>query len=1012
MTEKKSSVSLSAQRTDDTVVGSNLMQDTREFIEENLIGALLDWLKAQTLYKNVTSEDKTQQQNIFKGLADKLISIVEQSSSNGDDNIDPMLLEELKKHVEKLPINHALKSDHKFMNELPAQILGHLKGLKLFHDISQHNDISSFNRNIEHSYNETPIDNNITKWIENLPLSKVVSSEKVNLKNLKGILVERIKQTDKQYESKLREEAKNFLQNVSLDVEDLKEKEKLLNEFEDDLIVILMNKPLKLRSGQLSNKFVIKAVEQWVKTLDLQKPYNDRLDNILDKARNDMIVTLSNKFIYAEEVPYKNYNEVFQDAINSFLEKMPKQQYKTEDINILEKSLEDTFKEYSKKYPMFLSKKTVKKKGATILLDNIAEWFKKLLIESSTPEEKSESEKTKLQLESKLIHKIGEMNVSIEVFNDDFLYEDILDDEIDNLLRNILSENVQSNLPQLKKELKDIVLKARQIILDESATQIYKQQLYKTISNTLPYAGWSDEGRASLEVLKNKVADAFINMRYNGNDSIDINKLKKKIDLEIHQFCNSYLKRCPATPLDTTQLNKNLYNALNSIAEPNNASFVDEVEIVKLKHEINKWLEDLPSKDRDAHDKLQQLKMVSALAKKIHDIENETELSSQEYDKKLLIEITRFLKRQPLKTDNEKEINELAKLLVKSLNDTENYRKFNSLVNKPFGFRATKRNPKIKISFNDASIGLCSKTKPEFKDCGVGACLTSGSKKPEIEKKLSVQTSCASSVQPVGSQTGVRPVEEYNEGCYWESTEKTCMPTPRVSYSSPTNFHLPNESVPECTQKTCFLPQEDSRCTQEALKSCLITRPYPPQPYQIQSVRQHQIRECDPSDYNDDNYDFQYPYEPPEYRPDISEVERTQSSVHSSRVPNPYITSTPYSTLERSQTRQSAPWELPQQEGSSPMYPYFLSTESPLDRQEYDSQRTLADCSQYRCPGQPCSMSHQISRQKSVVESQFIPLPQQGSIPLQSESPNLYNGTCQPRYIQGQIQKIPIYIIF
>lgn len=773
-----------------------LVQNSDEFIEESLKKALLDWLKEQPLYQSNAAKEKETQENVVKDLAEGLISVIKQTPKS--DNMDNILLEEIKTHVQNFPVDPKQKSIQTFMNELPTQILEHLKSLQLFQDILLRHD----------------------------------------------------------------------------------------------------------------------------------RPKN------------------------------------------------------------------------------------VKKKAAVVLLEDITNWVENLPIETDSPEE---AENVREQLKSKFIHKVGELNMNSEIFNDDYIYDDILGDEVENLLADISGENIKNDLPAIKKALLAIVKKARKKIRDENAGQIYKQQLCDTISNTLPSFELSIEGKASFEVLKDDVADAFISMHYVGDDEEEAIRLRQKINDEINTFCSNYLKRCPASPIDTTKLNEALYKALYAIAEPENESFTDDVELIKIKSEINEWAKDLPLKGNTGQEKLHTNKMILVLAKKIHEIENEKELiSAKEYEERMKKETTKFLNKLPLATENDDDLNEFVKIVVKRLKDTEEIRKLNAstkLSDQLFVKRPSKA--KLRITFNDASVSpcpvdTCSQTSSSYNRLRSSPCL--------VQNSSSVQNPCKR-MQAVISQTDVMPNVANNE-CHWDPINKSSMQPRRVLCPCPTPSRPPYVVMPQplspittredescvqpprvsCPGTTASRPsylgmspqpqlqssvsQQENECTSVSLKSCLTTRPFPLQPfenkfnrpcdpdlckcahYQIQSPTQ-----CSPSEYNYDDTDYTIPETSPPCRRE-SQAESIQAERQYS---NQSLGLHENNSFQR-RNQQSSPYQLQRRNSpcSPPPCPYHLSTNSVPERPE---PRPLRN--QY--PRQLCPTPHEVPGQ----ESQCIPYtPCPGSSPI------------------------------
>ncbi|XP_041983612.1 uncharacterized protein LOC121736469 [Aricia agestis] len=98
----------------------------------------------------------------------------------------------------------------------------------------------------------------------------------------------------------------------------------------------------------------------------------------------------------------------------------------------------------------------------------------------------------------------------------------------------------------------------------------------------------NDQNEVSLEVLKSKLVNAFINLNSYLLDERFKNEYKGKLKEEINKFCSQYFKRFPSMPIDSKQLHSNIYNALDNVPKPLQTK--SEIDIVT---EIKKWLDEL-----------------------------------------------------------------------------------------------------------------------------------------------------------------------------------------------------------------------------------------------------------------------------------------------------------------------------------------------------------------------------------------------------------------------------------
>ncbi|XP_063539088.1 uncharacterized protein LOC134748281 [Cydia strobilella] len=276
----------------------------------------------------------------------------------------------------------------------------------------------------------------------------------------------------------------------------------------------------------------------------------------------------------------------------------------------------------------------------------------------------------KQDLANRIILKVGEMNMNQDIFNDDLLYDEILQDFIDQQVNELPIEKDITDVS--KKILIDQIKQIKQKIQDDFIGRKYKQQLRDTISNILPsMACPTAEDLASFELMKENLADAFINLNYSVEDDTARAKFKRRIMDEVNKYVNDYLKRCPATPVSTRKLNEDLYNALKNVPVPGDESMRTEVESVRMKDVINGWLKTLPMSRQSISEQLHTNKVVTLMAQKLQELENEFH---PDFEAIAVAEIATYLKKLPL--NNKNNLQEMAKKLVDKIKNTAESRAF------------------------------------------------------------------------------------------------------------------------------------------------------------------------------------------------------------------------------------------------------------------------------------------------------------------------------------------------
>lgn len=640
-------------------------QDSSQFVGENLIGGIQDWFKNLPLYQKRNSTEKRELESLIPELVKGLKSVSVSSQDTAE--ADKLYIDEIVKHLKKFPMDAEQKSDTEFLQRTAVQLLHYLKGLQMFTNISDRQDRPP----------DEYLRANIEDWMNTLPISKLDSTETMQFENDKKEFMDKVKQIRQEEpdnELKLKDVIRSYLLKFPIE-EDMKQDLKFINDKVEQLFKNLLAVPIETSLEHGSDKFVNKAVNNWIKLLPLKqgKTVYDIPRNAIDKLAS----VISNLLVKTDIIHIGDIKHTIEDETEKFLKSVPLDPNVNIDFKSLAEALFKAVKEMSRKRSSAVKPPPVKK-TADILFDEIESWCDNLPFKGDTPEEKEKIKKIKQEIASKLIHKIGELNMNPEVFNDEFLYDDMLEDEIDNLLTDLSSEDIKNNLPAIKKGLIEKVNDARHKTQEEVAGQVYKQQLREVISKTLPTQALTVEEQAAFEVLKDNLADAFINLYYVGGDEELKKKYKTKINDEVNKFCNDYLKKHPAEPIDGKKLNHDLYTALKGVPIPKEETVRNEVELVKIKDEVNDWVKDLPLKEQTAAEKMQTNKMVSVLTKKIHDIEKQKELAPDaDYDDEMRKEIRKWIKKLLLKIDDA-EVNILADKLINNLKNSEKSRRISA----------------------------------------------------------------------------------------------------------------------------------------------------------------------------------------------------------------------------------------------------------------------------------------------------------------------------------------------
>lgn len=568
--------------TDDTWI---LSLDPSKFLEENLNSALLDWLKSTPLYLSKPQQDKKEMESAVNVLGNGLKQEIKNalnSNALGDLNIDPVLLQEINKHLDNVIRDPQLITDLNFIHETAEIILDYLKDQQMFQNISQRADRPG-------EYLEAVVAN----WVLRIPVQGSNSVEEKQLEDAEREFTYRLKQARLQnhpnsplHEKYVKEEIKRFLQSIIVD-SCVRFDDNFLNDKADYFVRILKVVPI-----------------------DQTRPSEEACPERKDVSR--------------------------------------------------------TFKS-----------------PADILYDNVANWCQDLPIYcGDSPDDMEKVQSIKQNLSCKLINKIGALNMNPEIFKDDYLYEQILLDELDTMLKDVpKSTDFVKYLPALKRHFVAKVKEARQTIRYELEAMDYKHQLREAVDTAIHFpGGLTIEELASFEVFKDTISEAFINYLYSPDDDDTRCGFTKKISDEVDKLCNDYVRRRGlACCYDTDKIKADIYKVLQNINVPSNESMRNEVEQLKIKNVIYNWLKQIPFRDDTAASRLNRNKVTSILAKRIHEIEKEKE-SNPYYDSysNILDEIVKYLKKLPVVPGTEPAIQNFADRLKNTLQTSARTRKLDS----------------------------------------------------------------------------------------------------------------------------------------------------------------------------------------------------------------------------------------------------------------------------------------------------------------------------------------------
>ncbi|XP_059058820.1 LOW QUALITY PROTEIN: uncharacterized protein LOC131852194 [Achroia grisella] len=322
------------------------------------------------------------------------------------------------------------------------------------------------------------------------------------------------------------------------------------------------------------------------------------------------------------------------------------------------------------KHALNCNKVLKSKNPGDLILELIENWCRGLPIEGATKDKVNEF---KDDIAKKLYQRVGDLNLDPRLCNDNELYQDVLDDEIDTILENLPRTTVlMNNWDKLKITLIQNIVEARKMIKSKYSGEYYKQQLDNTIETSIPIPLQNNQYQdPGFEIYKKHLASMFILENFDcGNDTEKL-KYENKIKDEVDKYFLEAQKR-NAVPISRDNLYNELYSALYKVPIPDENSVIEQVEEIKTKCEIEDWFNNLPMKEVASFDELLQWdKILSLLAKRIHEIET----NESTPDIKIQKEISKWLSRLPIISEQSVNVEKYAEQLCTTLRATKNSRK-------------------------------------------------------------------------------------------------------------------------------------------------------------------------------------------------------------------------------------------------------------------------------------------------------------------------------------------------
>lgn len=424
----------------------------------------------------------------------------------------------------------------------------------------------------------------------------------------------------------------------------------------DSLMTVIKRTPVPIlidrtldddRLIQDSDQFVQENLEGGISDWLRSSSITQQLDEKEKKALEELVPTLAQKLTSTLNSisPTKSMQESDEILLSVITEHLKKTMGKNRSNDYIRKKAQHMLN-YLKGLQLFQNisareDRAAERSHMQQINETVRQWCNELDLPNT-----EKGRQMKEDLTNKLMLKIGELNMNPQILNDDFLYEQMLSDFLDQELSKLPID--QSKIDEMKANLIGIIDEARLKMKHDYAGQAYKQQLRDTISKTLPQI---ENPPPSFELMKDNLADAFISWRYAELDIAMKAKFKKKIKDIISKFVKDYARRCPNTLINSEQLNCALYCALIKVVVPDDDSIRPEVEQIRIKDLIKDYLEGSLQK-LPPTEALHANKIITVMSKRLYEMEKENdENPDEDYEERQRSEIEKYLQKIPFQVN-------------------------------------------------------------------------------------------------------------------------------------------------------------------------------------------------------------------------------------------------------------------------------------------------------------------------------------------------------------------------
>lgn len=309
----------------------------------------------------------------------------------------------------------------------------------------------------------------------------------------------------------------------------------------------------------------------------------------------------------------------------------------------------------------------------------VKNWVQQIPVATSNPKEQTLAEKLRLGIYNGIWKAITKLKMDPAILSNPFYYQDVFDDELDELLSCLpQTSELMKKKQMLKAQLIEKTTKTNELIIAAVAPSSYKQQLVENVTNKLPrniidYAG-KDLTKLYEEMQKMNLAEDFIlYIKYRDDNRVKANVFKKKLMKEVQELINSIKTNHgkELKDIDAEAYIDEVITALQKVPMPSEDTIRAEADEIYVGLEIEQWFSDLPLIPNSNYaEKLGRRQFIDTLAKKIHNLEKQSNLADSEGQ--IRQEVTRFLQRMPLRPSETENIDFMVEELVNRLKSRPN----------------------------------------------------------------------------------------------------------------------------------------------------------------------------------------------------------------------------------------------------------------------------------------------------------------------------------------------------